>query len=346
MPRRTDAARFLHALWGDKPPGLIQIWRLGDRRSFYAKAVPGAAYYADGNVDVYTGVALAAKDHGRYHRAKAAQAVAIAGLWLDIDVCGGPDRKAGVAPTLDAAVEIAHHIAEPTLVVGSGYGAHAWYLFDEPWRFATVDEQAQAALASAGWYALHRAAARAAGWSIDHTHDLARLLRPPGTLNGKGPDPVPVTTIADGGPRHDRGRLLEQAADGGGDAQLALDTTDPTLPVVDVGPARALAVEVLDALIENSPEFRRTWTHARKEPWSMSEYDLALCSIAAQAGLADQQLADLIALHRRTYDPADTKGQRLDYVRRTVAKARRGADRAADIDWFRQAATQARGVAA
>lgn len=78
----------------------------------------------------------------------------------------------------------------------------------------------------------------------------------------------------------------------------------------------------------------------------MSEYDLALCSLAAQAGLTDQQLADLIALHRRTYDPSDPKQARLDYVQRTVAKARGSAEKAADMDWFRKAAGTARGVAA
>lgn len=345
----TPAQRFLETLWGPNPPGYIHLWRLSDRRSWYARSANGAAYYADGHTDVYTGAALAGQDHGRLNRTKAAQTVAIAGLWLDIDVNGGPENKAGVAPTKQAALDLAHRLAEPTLTVDSGYGIHAWHLFHQPLRFRNLDHQAEWGRASAQWYALHRGQAHAQGWSIDHTHDLARLLRPPGTINGKGGGRAPVTLISGDGPLHDSGRLLEVCS-AAGDVQpqttLGRDAGGGELPQVDVGPARALSNEILEALIENSAEFKRTWMHARNDHWSLSEYDLALCSIAAQGGLHDQQLADLIALHRRTYDPSDHKGQRLDYVQRTVAKARHSAERARDVDWFKTAAQDARGVAA
>src|SRR5262249_1782569 len=41
-----------------------------------------------------------------------------------------------------------------------------------------------------------RARCRERGWSMDSTHDLARVLRLPGTVNRKLPDnPVPVTVL-------------------------------------------------------------------------------------------------------------------------------------------------------
>lgn len=342
----SDAHRFLNALWGDKPPGLIQIWRLDGRRSSYPRAVVGAASLVDGEIDTYTGVACAGQDHGRYKRAKANQAVAIAGLWLDVDVNGGPDRKSGVAPDQDAAQALAHDLLPPTLVVDSGYGIHAWYLFDEPWHFKNVDDQRAAAVASEQWYALHRAAARERGFSIDHTHDLARLLRPPGTLNGKGDETVPVSFIRADGPRYPRTDLLARAAEAGDvTPQTSLGGAPSDVPVVDVGPARALAQETLEALLENSPEFKATWLHTRSPDWSMSEYDLALCSLAAKA-LTDQQLADLIALHRRNWNTGEDKAMRLDYVQRTVAKARQQSDRSRSADFFKQRANSVRGVAA
>jgi hypothetical protein len=331
------AADFLRELWGERPPGHIQVWELDGRRSFYPRSIDAAAAIADGATDVYTGVALAGQNHGRYNRAKANQAVAIAGLWLDIDVDGGPDNKTGGAPDLDQAVWLAHQVAAPTLIVHSGYGAHAWWLFDEPWHFKNMGDQAAAADAAARWQALHRSAAIERGFSIDHTHDLARLLRIPGTFNGKGAAKVPVTVVRHDGHRHGRAGLLAQAAKGAIDTQLTMGPAGD-LPVVDVGQGRALAAPVLEALLENSPEFKRTWLHARSEEWSMSEYDLALCSIAAQAeGITDQHLADLIAQHRRVWKSPE-KGERLDYVRRTVAKARQSASRSKDIDWFKSRA--------
>lgn len=82
--------------------------------------------------------------------------------------------------------------------------------------------------------------------------------------------------------------------------------------------------EVLDALLDNIPEFKRTWLHTRSPDWSMAQYDLRLCSLAAQVGLADEQLHGLINLHRRTWDGADDAGRDLDYVEATTAKAREG----------------------
>jgi len=336
-------ADFVRALWGISPCGFIQLWRLADRRSFYMRATSGVDYYAQGQPDVYTGVALAGQDHGRYNRAKANQAVAIPGLWLDIDV------KAGAANDLDDALTLATAVAQPTLIVNSGYGIHAWHLFDRPWRFADMDDQAKAADLAARWTALHRGIALEQGFSIDHTHDLARLLRLPGTINAKGGHEAAVTVHTADGPRHRRLDLAKLCADVAPDLLPGTSTgASGDLPQVDIGPARALAAEVLDALLDNSPEFKGTWTHARgkrAEHWSLSEYDLALCSIAAQAGLTDQQLADLIALHRRTWDPTDEKGQRRDYVQRTVAKARQSAQRAGDIDYFRRMARPAEAAA-
>lgn len=188
----TDAQRFLETLWGQRPPGYVQIWRLADRRSWYFRNCAAAAAYCEGEVDVYTCVALAGRAYGPYKRAKANQTVALAGLWLDIDVNGGPDDKQGAAPDIDAAMELAHRHRDPTMIVNSGHGLHAWWLFDEPWHFQNMDDQAAAATASAQWYHLHQPD----GWKVDPAHDLARLLRVPGTYNGKGGGQVPVTVAA------------------------------------------------------------------------------------------------------------------------------------------------------
>lgn len=318
-------SEFLAELWGPQPPHgtYVQLWRLRDRRTFYLQAHQAADYYAAGHEDVYTGVALAHADHGPRRRCPAHQAAAIPGLWLDIDVNGGPDRKHGVAPSLDHAAQLAKTALDPTITIASGHGLHAWWLFDTPWRFETTEEQQAAAQASAQWQHLHRQHALKDGWTVDHTHDLARLLRPPGTINAKGGQRAPVTLLEAGGPRYHRALLLEAAAQAGPiPLPAAIDDSGDVLVDVAHRPEASPPQDLFHALLENSPDFKRTWAHARPQAWSMSEYDLSLCTQAAQAGWTDQQLADLIAMHRRVHDPYDPKGARPDYVRRTVAKAR------------------------
>lgn len=316
---------FLRALWGDTPPGLIQTWELAGKRSAYYRAPYGTTPLA-GRTDIYTGVGLAHKDLGRSKRARNEQVIAIAGLWLDLDV-DGPD-KTGAAPDHPTAKQAATAITAPTIVVNSGRGLHAWYLFDEPWRFTSREEQQAAALASAQWFALHR---QAAGFAIDSAHDLARLMRLPGTLNGKTDRPLPVTVLLADGPRHPRATLLEVAAQAGdvaitGPAQLRLDGMP--VPEIQITGIPDITRRKIDALIDNVPEFAATWQHKlgpRANAWSLSEYDLSLCAQASGADFADQELADLIRLHRAHY--GDGKGERLDYLQRTIAIVRRPSER-------------------
>lgn len=313
---------FLHALWGEVPPGLVQIWELDTKRSSYYRAADATRIFA-GRTDVYTAVATAHKDHGRTKRATARQALAIAGLWLDLDVDGGPAGKTGAAPDLESALAIATAIASPTITVNSGYGIHAWYLFDKPWRFTSADEQAAGALASAQWFALHRTKAARYGAGVDHAHDLARLMRLPGTLNGKGPAPVPVDGMMLG-PRYTREDLLAAAA-AAGDVDTApgqqLTLGDGTPIAVSVPQAETPTARKVELLIEQVPDFAAAWHHRgglSTRGWSLSEWDLSLCGQAAQAGFTDQELADLIALHRNAYNDTRGKAGRLDYLQRTI----------------------------
>jgi hypothetical protein len=225
LPRRhgkrgryaVDASEFLRTLWGDQPAGLIELWTKADKKSHYLRSPLGAGVVAaPGRPDVYTGVTLAYKDPGRSRRARNEQRVALAGLWLDLDVCGGPDRKTGAAPDkarrdragrAAARADAGHRLRlrHPRLVAVRA-----------PWTFTSRADQEAAALAAAQWYALHRAAAQAHGWTIDHTHDLARLLRIPGTVNAKDPErPRVVEMIRDHGPRYPREELLDHAAQAG-----------------------------------------------------------------------------------------------------------------------------------
>ena len=314
---------FLTQLWGDELPGprlRIQTWSLATKRAQLLRAPVGATGIA-GQTDIYTGVTLA-HDQRITGRPAAADSRAIAGLWLDLDVNGGPDRKTGACPTIDDAERLARAVLEPTITVRSGYGLHAWWLFIEPWVFAGVFDQERAATMAAQWFELHRRAALEQGWHVDHAHDLARLLRLPGTINGKGGLAAPVTGQLCGA-RWTRVSLAEEAARAGDiDPRIGAPATS-TVVQVTVRENAEIPEPKLAAALHNLPEFAATWEHRRSEHWSLSEYDLALCSIAAQLeDWTDQDLADLIVHHRRRFETDSGKASRPDYLRRTIARAR------------------------
>lgn len=324
-----NAREFLTELWGPQPEGFIQLWELERKRSAYYAAPIGVA--VDGRRDVFTGVGLAGRRLTPNVRAKANEVVAIAGLWLDIDVNGGPDNKTGGVPDQAAANRLARSTVEPTIIVDSGYGVHAWYLLGGgPWRFHSLAERTEAAQMSAQWYALHRKTATDLfGWGLDpSTRDLARVLRLPGTLNAKDPaNPKPVTVISTG-PRY-----------WGADLKALCNAAPPIDDLRIAGTPGAAAAVIardghppsakIEALLENDDTFAATWNHDRRDTdhWSMSEWDMSLASQAAIAGLDDQEIADLITEHRNHWDPDGRKAGRGDYLTRTVAKARERSQR-------------------
>lgn len=311
-----NSVEFLTELWGAEPQGRILLWELATKRSRYLTSPAGATMVRPGEPDVYTGVALAHADHGSHRRTPNEKTIGIAGFWADIDINGGPDQKQGAAETLNDAVHIANLLAQPTILVKSGYGLQAWWLFTGgSWRFRTYGDQRLAARGSAQWQKLLRDTAET---GLDYTHDLARILRLPGTTNSKGNQRAPVDVI-DVGPRHDRDDLLETAARAG-DVEPGYQIGEQHHVSVSCRPDAT--AERLDWLIARSPKFARTWRHERDELPSMSEHDMAIASTAALAGCSDQQIADLIVHHRTIRDPADEKARRVDYITRTILKAR------------------------
>ena len=68
--------------------------------------------------------------HRPAKRGEEADTIAIPGVWAEIDVNGGPQNNGDLvtngAPTIKAAMEIAHSVLEPTVMVQSGYGLGAY----------------------------------------------------------------------------------------------------------------------------------------------------------------------------------------------------------------------------
>lgn len=353
MGDKSEAAGFLESLFGDTPSdqARIALWTKSTKHTDYlAGAADGAAF--EGRPDVYVHASLAGPGAPKSKRPKAKHAAAIPGVWADIDVAGGPDDPPGklLAETVDDALEIANGILTPTIIVHSGYGVQGWWLLDEPWEFGDEDEQGQAARMVQGWQRLLRNAALDKGFGIDSTHDLARLMRLPGTLNDKGPPgtTAPVCVVEDDGPRY----AMEEIA------AYAMAAAPPQDPVgkVRVSGERKFPMARFEAMKDNNETFRMTWEHTRRERdtrgWSMSEYDLALASMAVNAGWSDDDVAELIAEHRRKHGDPQGKASRLDYLSRTITRARHNAraserqeNQEAAIDEMAEIAESPNGVA-
>jgi hypothetical protein len=123
-------------------------------------------------------------------------AMAMPGVWADIDVKGEGHKENDLPPSIETAVQLAQEFPlQPTVLVHSGHGLQAWWLFKEPWVFDSPDERHEAQDLSQRFQATLRVKAEAHGWKLDSTHDLARVLRLPGTYNRKL-KPVQVKVIS------------------------------------------------------------------------------------------------------------------------------------------------------
>jgi hypothetical protein len=336
----TSTTTFLHTLWPeDLGARAIQIWEKRSGKNYTFNQLDAVATFAVGaarSSDVYIAAGLApAVVKPVKTRATNVAVVGIPGVWMDLDVNGGPLGKTGVCPDFDAAHGLAGSLAAPTVVVMSGYGLQAWWLFEEPWLFASEDERTQAARLVHGFQAAMKAQGRERDWTgFDSTFDLARLMRLPGTLNHKGPVPVPVELLEEDGPRHTVEHLSRLSATFFAEAsEAAAELAAGTVVKIAVDGERQPPFERIEELQDIIPEFAGVWRHTpsrARTGWTDSQYDMSIANYCVQAGFSDQEIADTIAYHRRKYggDPKG-KGSRLDYLQKTIARARSGHERQA-----------------
>jgi len=325
---------FLTALWGNKPPDqYMLIWTLPDKRSRWFKDVAAAAEFVVNIsfLDVYSGVGLAGKDYGPARRCVSGEITGLAGIGTDFDLKSAAHGNKPLPVTIEDALAIAPASMPPSLVIATGNGAHAWWLFKETWVFENDEERKEAAALVARWHTLLRYNSQNKGWAFDRLSDLARVLRIPGTQNRKDPaNPKEVALYSASGRRYNPSDFQEYLDD--------LDIPDPDAqekaardwqerfkdrPALVVNPAAAISEDVLNLWLELDMKFRNTWNRLRHDlhDQSQSGYDLALACFGMDASISEQQIVDLICHHRRL--GGKPQRTRLDYFQRTISKAAR-----------------------
>lgn len=326
----SDTLQFFDALFEHKPDAhTVVLWFKSDKskRTAYMLSPERAADDALNatGYDVYTGVGYAppgaSKTLGPKRRPGKAQVSGIVGLWADIDVNGGPEAKRGAAPDKAAAVALANVLVPPSLVVDSGYGIQAWWLFGEPWLFGeSREERAGAQELAHKWL---NALQAQCDFKLDMAHDPSRVLRVPGTFNHKGGAEMPVRLLECNDARYELDDFYPHVAD----VQLSLPHTNGSSPadeiVVVVNQDAKPPFDKFEALAEADADFKASWHRNRREPkaaeWSASEYDFALADRAARARWTDQEITDLLVAARVKHGD-DLK--RPDYYARTIARIR------------------------
>ena len=322
-----------------------------------------AVYKADSlrdSNDIYFNLGLHIEDLGTDKRGTGVNIGAHPGFYLDIDIQNPKaHKKVNIPKTREEAMDIFMEASvgrKPTLFVDSGYGLHIYMLLPEPIMLDDQNrEDYQKDLVRCHKHFLSVMQKR--GYTMDSTFDLPRILRLPGTLNWKDKADPKDCVVVDYNPKARYSRVewtglfpefsgnhrcvddlgkqrVACKRTGSKRAALKLEFSDGAEITID--PTATINPMCLEALLENYPKFKKYWNledrqerldHKPPKDASASSYEMSLTNIMVAAGLSDQEIANAIIHFRREKfgDPGWLeKLQRSDYIRFTIAAARKG----------------------
>jgi hypothetical protein len=329
----SEVRRFLDALFNEKPSDLyLLIWTLPDKLSYWFRSVDEAVRFVESSrgVNIYVGVGLSAQDFGPHHRCLSVEIAGIPGLGVDFDI-KSPAHSKDLPASIEEALKLIPASLPPTIVIATGNGVHVWWLFKEPWIFESDDERKEAATLSWRFQTLLRYNSSQKGWAFERLADLARVLRIPGTVNGKDlSEPKQVSIHSFGGCRYNPSELVEylddlEVPDEEAEQSAAKDWQErfANKPLVLNLSAR-IPQETIDRWCEGDLRFKNTWFRQRHDlnDQSQSGYDMALACFGVAQRLDEQQIVDLIIHHRFVHRKKQCT--RADYFQRTISKAANG----------------------
>lgn len=217
--RRAETRRFLGLVWGGRvlsgdlsmcfAPYFNSI-RLDSNDLDAAAGEMAKSSFVEESVYLNTCL-LSVTSRNNGGRGTADDAVMAPGMWADVDFLSPVHASDQLPPDLDQAMELCLAMTlPPTLVIDSGHGLYPWWLLDKPWDISDAEERGRARRLADAVQAALAQLSRERGWELDATSDLARVLRPPGTINKKlEGDHRPVRIVAEGGMRYSVEKLIE-----------------------------------------------------------------------------------------------------------------------------------------
>lgn len=207
----SEIREWLERLYGQSP-GFFGITAFAGgrprRTQWFATSALDAAEtvilkYAD-KADLYLSVGT----HGEPQPTRGGEStiISIPGLWSDLDIGEVGHKPASLPnpPTEEDALSIVAGLPEPSMLMHSGGGLQAFWIFENgPWVFTDAEDKAKAKKAIQEWANLLEEKGKELGFHVDKVADLARILRVPGSQNHKTGTPRPVQIRWSDKPGHD-----------------------------------------------------------------------------------------------------------------------------------------------
>jgi len=285
-------------------------------KSWFCESVTEATNVAQqrsGHANVYVGACP------RFERRGTKDAVRVVPTaWADLDFhqIDPHDRERAENLALERLNSLDRR---PTILVHSGNGLQPWWLYHQPieiseaWRADRLE-------------AINRGLARVLGG--DAVHDLARVLRVPGTLNlpdakkrSRGCVPVVARLMWADGPGYRPGDFDDLAVEIGTPSTSSVASRDRVQLAQPSQPDR----EILDAFrrlldqLGSGHPLCRTWRGDRLlSDTSRSAFDMALVNQLVRARIRDEFIPTIV----RAYQYGRGVFATDDYIGRTLAKAK------------------------
>ncbi len=204
-------ARFFRAIYPHgSGSGYLNVWAKSSGSHWFdlsqTEAISAAATESmriNERDDCWFMTGLTAANLGTRSKGKESEIIAVPGLHCDIDISHSVHKKAASLPPTeaDAHTILAAAPLPPSVIIHSGHGLQAYWLFPEYADTSTPEKAARIKSLLVRWQAHLRHIAEANGWTMDATHNLDRLMRIAGTHNRKA-DPKPVKMQKSDGPRY------------------------------------------------------------------------------------------------------------------------------------------------
>jgi hypothetical protein len=202
-PPRIQAERFLKQVWGENPPeGFLTLF-LKDTSGvthteyyqfFQLVEMVSRALLLNKTGEVWYSIGMQGKI-AETGRGKADSIIALPGFWLDIDMIDEAHSQINLPHNVENCISLFDSLhVKPTVIVHTGHGLHAYFLFKNPLELPSPEDNAKAKILSRRFQVVFQSIAGKNGWKLDNTSDLSRVLRLPGTINRKR-EPVGVRVI-------------------------------------------------------------------------------------------------------------------------------------------------------
>lgn len=265
---RIDAAeKFFNLLFGAVNADKFgYLWTKQDKATYPFKVATAAARHDmavkaielnDAGFDVYVGVNLMDEPPAPQKRVTTDKVTLQTATVTDIDIEGGRHISEGQKVyTPNFATARAFLPFKPSLLINSGFGLHAYCLYQEPIAI-TADNREDCINRNKNFISVIQSRAGVFGGTVDGVHDLPRILRVAGTFNySGGRDNAPLCHVVEVNdtrftpaslddalkpflpkpaalPKQEEGRPARQSANfHDGDEPTALERIDAMLAVI------------------------------------------------------------------------------------------------------------------